>query len=122
MCLTNFHVIEGASRLRVRLRDGQSFSASVRGQDPQSDIAVIQIETGERQGLFQPAVFGDSDKVRVGEFAIAVGAPFDLDYSVTFGHVSAKGRSGGGLVPRGRIRTLFKRMPISIPATAGGRW
>lgn len=94
LVLTNYHVIEGASRLRVRLRNGRSFSASVQGQDPQSDVAVIRIEPGESTQSFQAAKLGDSDRVRVGEFAIAIGAPFELDYSVTFGHVSAKGRSG----------------------------
>lgn len=118
--LTNFHVIEGASRLRVRLRDGQSFSASVRGQDPQSDIAVIQIDADERLGLFQPAVFGDSDKVRVGEFAIAVGAPFDLDYSVTFGHVSAKGRSGGALGSTGADQDFIQTDADINPGNSGG--
>lgn len=118
--LTNFHVIEGASRLRVRLRDGQSFAASVRGQDPQSDVAVIRIDAGERPGLFQPAVFGDSDKVRVGEFAIAVGAPFDLDYSVTFGHVSAKGRSGGALGSAGADQDFIQTDADINPGNSGG--
>lgn len=118
--LTNFHVIEGASRLRVRFRDGQSFAASVRGQDPRSDIAVIQIEAGERPALFQPAAFGDSDKVRVGEFAIAVGAPFDLDYSVTFGHVSAKGRSGGALGSAGSDQDFIQTDADINPGNSGG--
>ena len=118
--LTNFHVIEGASQLRVRLRNGQNFSASVRGQDPQSDIAVIQINAGERPGLFQPAVFGDSDRVRVGEFAIAVGAPFDLDYSVTFGHVSAKGRSGGALGSAGADQDFIQTDADINPGNSGG--
>lgn len=92
--LTNYHVIEGASLLRVRLQNGRSFSARVQGQDPQSDVAVIKIEPDQGDETFTPAKLGDSDSVRVGEFAIAIGAPFELDYSVTFGHVSAKGRSG----------------------------
>ena len=95
--LTNNHVVRDAVRLRVRLRDGRSFSADIRGQDPQSDVAVVRMATRERESRFRPARLGDSDQVRVGEFAIAIGAPFDLDYSVTFGHVSAKGRSGGTL-------------------------
>lgn len=87
--LTNGHVIEDTERIEVRLRDGRVFKATVRGVDPQSDLAVIKIEA---HGL-PVAAFGDSTKTRVGEFAIAIGAPFSLDYSVTFGHVSAKGRS-----------------------------
>jgi serine protease Do len=87
--LTNSHVVENPERIEVRLRDGRVFKAALRGIDLQSDIAVLKIEA---QGL-PIAMFGDSSKARVGEFAIAIGAPFNLDYSVTFGHVSAKGRS-----------------------------
>jgi serine protease Do len=87
--LTNGHVVEDAERIEVRLKDGRIFPAVVRGVDPQSDIAVLKIEA---TGL-PVAPFGDSARTRVGEFAVAIGAPFSLDYSVTFGHVSAKGRS-----------------------------
>jgi len=87
--LTNGHVVEDAQSIQVRLRDGRTFPAKVRGIDPQSDLAVIRIEATR----LPVAVLADSTKTRVGEFAIAIGAPFDLDYSVTFGHVSAKGRS-----------------------------
>ena len=88
--LTNNHVVENASKIRVRLKDGREFDAEVRGLDPQSDLAVIKLK-GPVKDLVV-AKFADSDQVHVGEFAIAVGAPFHLDYSVTFGHVSAKGR------------------------------
>jgi serine protease Do len=87
--LTNGHVVEDAQSIQVRLRDGRSFRAKLRGVDPQSDLAVIKIEAAR----LPVAVLADSTKTRVGEFAIAVGTPFDLDYTVTFGHVSAKGRS-----------------------------
>lgn len=87
--LTNFHVVEDAEKIRVRLRDGRLFDAAVRGTDPMSDLAVLKINA---RGL-RVARFGNSDATRVGEFAIAIGAPFELENSVTFGHVSAKGRS-----------------------------
>lgn len=87
--LTNGHVIEDAESVSVRLQDGKIYKATVRGVDPQSDVAVIKIEA---QGL-PVAELGDSGRTRVGEFAIAIGAPFGFDYSVTFGHVSAKSRS-----------------------------
>src|ERR1017187_1195517 len=87
--LTNGHVVEDAQSIQVRLRDGRIFPAKVRGIDPKSDLAVIRIEASR----LPVAVLADSTKTRVGEFAIAIGTPFDLDYSVTFGHVSAKGRS-----------------------------
>jgi Do/DeqQ family serine protease len=87
--LTNNHVVEDAEKITVRFKDSRTFTAAVRGVDPQSDLAVIKIDA---KGLV-PAKLGDSAATRVGEFAIAVGAPFQLDYSVTIGHVSAKGRS-----------------------------
>jgi len=87
--LTNSHVVEGAEEIRVRFKDGRRYAATVRGVDPQSDIAVIKIDADD----LVTARMGDSSKARVGEFTIAIGAPFDLDYSVTFGHVSAKGRT-----------------------------
>src|SRR6185436_18520715 len=68
---------------------GRKFKGKVRGVDPKSDVAVIKIDA---KGL-PVATLADSSKTRVGEFAIAIGAPFRLDYSVTFGHISAKGRS-----------------------------
>jgi serine protease Do len=93
--LTNGHVVDSAESIRVRLKDGRVFKASVRGVDPQSDVAVIKIDA---KGL-PVATLADSSKTMVGEFAIAIGAPFDLDYTVTIGHISAKGRSN---VIRGR--------------------
>jgi serine protease Do len=88
--LTNSHVVENAELIRVKFRDGRRYSAEIQGIDLQSDIAVIKIEAEN----LPVAKLGDSTRTRVGEFAIAIGAPFDLDYSVTFGHVSAKGRTG----------------------------
>jgi len=87
--LTNGHVVEDAEAIQVRLQDGRTFEAVLRGVDPQSDLAVLKIEAKD----LPAAKFADSTKTQVGEFAIAVGTPFSLDYSVTFGHVSAKGRS-----------------------------
>src|SRR6266567_2971095 len=86
--LTNRHVVEEADRIKVRFKDGREYNAQLRGEDAQSDLAVIKIDA---KGL-TVARLADSSKTRVGEFAIAIGAPFSLDYSVTFGHVSAKGR------------------------------
>ena len=88
--LTNAHVVEDADKIEVSLLDGRTFKAEVRGVDAPSDIAVIKIDA---KGL-PTARLADSSKVRVGEFAIAIGAPYALDYSVTFGHVSAKDRAG----------------------------
>src|SRR5438132_11780043 len=87
--LTNSHVVEGADKIMVKLKDGTEYEgAEIKGVDPQSDVAIIKINA---KNLIV-AKLGDSSKTRVGEFAIAIGAPFELDYSVTFGHVSARGR------------------------------
>lgn len=87
--LTNFHVVDEAEAIQVRLRDGRKFTATVRGSDEQSDVAVLKIDATN----LTVARLGDSAATKVGEFVVAIGAPFDLDYSVTYGHVSAKGRS-----------------------------
>jgi serine protease Do len=87
--LTNNHVVEGAKELSVQLKDGRRFNAHICGLDPESDLAVIRVDA---KGL-RAARLGNSGASRVGEFVLAVGAPFELDYSVTVGHISAKGRS-----------------------------
>src|SRR2546430_16639624 len=87
--LTNSHVVDGADKIMVRLKDGTEYEGTEIKGDSQSDVAVIRIKAKN----LTVAKLGDSSKTRVGEFAIAIGAPFELDYSVTFGHVSAKGRS-----------------------------
>ena len=85
---TNFHVVEGADKIEVKLRDGRNFPARVVGTDEKTDIAVVKIDAKDL-----PVVqLGDSDTVRVGQFAFAIGAPFKLDYTFTYGVVSGKGR------------------------------
>lgn len=86
--LTNAHVVEDADKINVRFKDRRTYPATVRGFDKQSDIAVIKVDV---KGL-KAAKLGDSGRARVGEMVVAIGAPFELDYTVTFGHISAKGR------------------------------
>ena len=86
--LTNRHVVENADKVQIVFQGGKEYNGEVLGVDRQSDIAVVKIDA---TGL-TAAKMGDSDKTKVGEFAIAVGSPYELDYSVTVGHVSAKGR------------------------------
>lgn len=87
--LTNNHVVEGADRILVNLPDRRQFKARVIGRDPQTDVAVIKVDA---KGL--PTVpFGDDAALRVGEWVVAVGNPLGLDFTVTAGIVSAKGRS-----------------------------
>jgi Do/DeqQ family serine protease len=87
--ITNNHVIEGADSINVTLNDKRSFNAKVIGTDPNTDIALIKIEADN----LQPVAFGDSEKLKIGEWVLAVGNPFDLTSTVTAGIVSAKGRS-----------------------------
>src|SRR5215472_1390537 len=90
--LTNYHVVDGAQKISVTLSDGKTYDAKVIGKDQKTDIAVVKIDAG--QDL--PAVtLGDSDRLEVGEWVMAIGNPFGLDHTVTSGIVSAKGRHIG---------------------------
>src|ERR687886_1868369 len=89
--LTNAHVVNGASRVTVRLLDRREFTAKVVGADPSTDVAVVKIDA---KGL-TPAPFGSSEAARVGEWVLAVGNPLgeNLTFTVTSGIISAKGRT-----------------------------
>jgi serine protease Do len=90
--LTNYHVVDGAEKIAVTLSDGKNYDAKVVGKDQKSDIAVVKIDAGRDL----PAVnLGDSDRLEVGEWVMAIGNPFGLDHTVTSGIVSAKGRNIG---------------------------
>jgi Do/DeqQ family serine protease len=91
--LTNNHVVEQALTINVRLHDGRSFPAHLVGRDPGTDLAVIKIDATN----LVAAKLGDSDVARVGEWVVAIGSPFGLEYSVTVGVLSAKGRGGLGM-------------------------
>ncbi len=86
---TNFHVVEGAEKVSVKLKDGREFPGKVVGTDEKTDIAVIKVEASN----LSVVQMADSDAVRVGQFAFAIGAPFKLDYTFTYGVISGKGRS-----------------------------
>ena len=86
---TNFHVVDGADKVTVKLKDGREFPGKVVGTDEKTDIAVIKVDATNL-----PIVqLANSDEVRVGQFAFAIGAPFKLDYTFTYGVISGKGRS-----------------------------
>ena len=90
--LTNYHVVNDAQKISVTVSDGKTYDAKVVGKDQKSDIAVIKINAGREL----PAVtLGDSDRLEVGEWVMAIGNPFGLDHTVTSGIVSAKGRQIG---------------------------
>lgn len=91
LVLTNNHVVEGATEIRVKLDDGREFSARPIGLDPKTDLALLKLE-GEGVKNLPVVPLGDSDALQVGDFALAVGNPFGLDHSVSLGIVSAKER------------------------------
>jgi Do/DeqQ family serine protease len=92
--LTNFHVIKGADAVTLRLSSKQEFRGRVVGTDPKTDLAVIRFDPDLELSV---ASLGNSDSLRVGEWAIAIGNPFGLDQTVTVGVVSATGRSDVGI-------------------------
>src|SRR5579875_2381713 len=87
--LTNDHVIEGADKITVTLSDRRPFIAKVIGNDAKTDIALLKIDAGK---ALPAAPLGNSDRLRVGQWVMAIGNPFGFDNSVTVGIVSAKGR------------------------------
>lgn len=93
--LTNTHVVDGASEVYVKLTDKREFKAKVIGSDRRTDVAVLKIEGGKLPKL----IIGDSDKIKVGEWVIAIGSPFDLDNTVTSGIISSKARDTGDYLP-----------------------
>lgn len=109
--VTNHHVIANAENIRVRTSDHRIFHAEVVGTDEQSDIALIKVDASNLPHV----EMGDSDALNVGEWVLAIGAPFGMDYSVTAGIVSAKGRSlGERYVP-------FIQSDVAInPGNSGG--
>jgi len=88
--LTNNHVIRGADEIKVKLLDGRAFTGKVKGQDSRTDLALIKIEARDTLPV---AKLGDSDKVKIGSWVIAIGNPFGLEHTVTVGG----GRRGGDL-------------------------
>ena len=114
--ITNNHVVEDVDEITVRLLDKSEYKASIIGKDPKSDLAVIQIKASGLRDI----VLGDSDKLRVGEWVIAVGSPFsaNLSHTVTAGIVSAKGR---GNIIQGDIYEDFIQTDAAInPGNSGG--
>ena len=90
--ITNNHVIQDAEDIVVRVDGDKEYKATIIGQDPLSDIAVLKIESKEK---FTPVKFGNSDKARIGDWVIAIGNPFGLGGTVTSGIISARNRSIG---------------------------
>lgn len=113
--VTNNHVIDGAEKLEVTLNDNSTYNATVVGSDPNTDIALIKINA---KGL-HPIVFGNSDAVKVGEWAVAVGNPFGFNSTVTAGIISAKGRGLSEGSNMG-IKSFIQHDAAVNPGNSGG--
>ncbi len=114
--VTNNHVIDGGSEYEVTLYDNRKFSAKLVGKDPSTDLALLKIEA---EGL--PFLkFGDSDKVEVGEWCVAVGNPFNLTSTVTAGIISAKGRNINILNDKFKIESFIQTDAAVNPGNSGG--
>ncbi len=111
--LTNNHVVKGAERIIVTLRDRRQFQARLVGTDPGTDIAVLQIPPEELSAL----TFGDSDGLQVGDYVIAIGNPFGIGQTVTSGIVSALGRTG---LTRGAYEDFIQTDASINPGNSGG--
>ena len=111
--LTNSHVVAGAQQIKVRLDDGREVTGRVVGSNERLDIALISAPV---QGL-RPAVLGDSNRIRVGQWAIAIGSPFGLEQTVTVGVVSATGRRGVG---KGTYGDFIQTDASINPGNSGG--
>lgn len=92
--LTNEHVVKGAEEIKVKLSDQRTYVGTLVGVDPRTDVAVLKIDAGEK---LPAAVLGDSDQLKVGQWALAIGNPFGLDRTLTVGVISAIGRADVGI-------------------------
>src|SRR5919198_4077388 len=115
--LTNHHVVDKATKIMVRLEDKTEFQAKLIGSDADTDLAVVKIEAGRDLPV---AKMGNSDAVKVGDWVLAIGSPFNLDHTVTHGIISAKGRDS---LPGGGTRAFqsFLQTDAAInPGNSGG--
>ncbi|HMN90195.1 MAG TPA: trypsin-like peptidase domain-containing protein [Saprospiraceae bacterium] len=116
LIITNNHVIENGSRIGVTLNDQREFEAKLIGADPSTDLALLKIEA---EGL--PFIrMGNSDSLRIGEWVLAVGNPFNLESTVTAGIVSAKGRSIDILEGQDKIESFIQTDAAVNPGNSGG--
>ena len=114
--VTNNHVVEGASDIQVTMDDKREFTAKIIGTDPSTDLAVLKIDAQH----LDPVRMGNSDSIRVGEWVLAVGNPFNLESTVTAGIVSAKGRSINILEDSYSIESFIQTDAAVNPGNSGG--
>lgn len=116
--ITNNHVVEDSTKITVILHDDRRLEAEVVGTDRESDIALLQIKT-ETLGKIEPLLLGDSDNIKPGQMAIALGSPFGLDGSITIGIISGVGRSLGSASQRPNPEIIQTDAAIN-PGNSGG--
>lgn len=114
--VTNNHVIEEGKRLEVTLNDHRKYPAKLIGADPSTDLALLKIDVKGLPSL----IFGNSDKIRIGEWVLAVGNPFNLESTVTAGIVSAKGRSIDILDDIYKVESFIQTDAAVNPGNSGG--
>ena len=114
--VTNNHVIEGADKIEVTLNNNETYPATLVGTDPATDIALLKIDA-----TALPIIpFGDSDKLRLGEWVIAIGSPYDLRSTITAGIVSAKGRAMPNYSGEYKIESFIQTDAAVNPGNSGG--
>ena len=115
LIITNNHVVENAVNITVRFNDQKKRKAKIVGRDPQTDIALLEVET-KPGDTFTAVNLGDSEKLRVGDWVMAIGNPFGLSHTVTAGIVSAKGR----VIGSGRYDNYIQTDASINPGNSGG--
>lgn len=115
--VTNNHVVNGADEINIKTSDDRKFVAQKIGVDPSTDLALLKIDANN----LTPAEFGNSDAVKVGEWVLAVGNPFDLEFTVTSGIVSAKGRNKLNIIKDAKPIEEFIQTDAAVnPGNPGG--
>ncbi len=114
--VTNNHVVDGATKLRVKLNDGRTFDGKLIGTDSATDLALVKIDAKDLPTL----PFGSSDALRLGEWVLAIGSPFDLQSTITAGIVSAKARQLGAIPNDFRIESFIQTDAAVNPGNSGG--
>lgn len=115
LIITNDHVVKNADKIKVKMagKSGKEYTATVKGRDPQTDIALLQIDSNE---TFPALTLGNSDDIRVGDWVVAIGNPFGLGHTVTQGIISAKGR----VIGAGRYDNFLQTDAAINPGNSGG--
>ncbi len=119
--VTNTHVVGSSQQVRITFKDGRSVMGRVQGTDPLTDIAVVQLDPADlTEDPLATVTLGDSDQVKAGDWAIAIGNPLGLDSSITAGIISAIGRSSGEVGARDRRVSFIQTDAAINPGNSGG--